>query len=106
LGNFFSNPYMDSGGIYHSMRTYECVLIILSLVIILLPITAQAQVSVQQSTTTSVNGQKTSVQTENDKTVIKISQGTLTIKGDSLKYCAQGCHEYTLYANGTIREKT
>jgi hypothetical protein len=88
------------------MQTNEYALITLSLVTLLLPITAHAEVSVQQSTTTSVNGQKTSVQTENDKTVIKISQGTLTIKGDLLKYCAQGCHEYVLYANGTIREKT
>jgi hypothetical protein len=91
---------------YHNMRIRECALIALSLVMILLPLTVQGQVSIQQSTTTSVNGQKTSIQTENDKTVIKISQGTLTIKGDLLKYCAQACHEYVLYENGTIGEKT
>lgn len=90
---------------YHNMRILECALIALSLVMILLPLTVQGQVSIQQSTTTSVNGQKTSIQTENDKTVIKISQGTLTIKGDLLEYCAQACHEYVLYANGTIGEK-
>jgi hypothetical protein len=88
------------------MRLYELALITLSIVIPLLPITTHAEVSVQQSTTSSINGQTTSVQTVNDKTVIKISQGTLTIKGDILKYCAQACHEYVLHANGTIGEKT
>lgn len=87
------------------MRLYELTLITLSVVISLLPTTAHAEVSVQQSTTSSINGQTTSVQTVNDKTVIKISQGTLTIKGDVLQYCAQGCHEYILNADGTISEK-
>lgn len=65
-----------------------------------------AQVSIQQSTTSDDNGQNTSVQTENDKTVIKTGDRTLTIKGDILQYCAQVCHEYILYTNGTIKEKT
>ena len=65
-----------------------------------------AQVNIQQSITSSVNGQKISVQTENDKTIIKTGDKTLTIKGDELEYCAQACHEYRLYANGTINEKT
>ena len=86
------------------MQTNEYALITLSLVT-LLPITAHAEVSVQQSTTSSINGQTTSIQTVNDKTVIKISQGTLTIKGDVLQYCAQACHEYILNADGTISEK-
>src|SRR5919108_3083977 len=58
-----------------------------------------AEVNIQQSTTSNINGQKTSVQTENDKTVIKTGDKTLTIKGDLLQYCAQACHEYVLYAN-------
>jgi hypothetical protein len=65
-----------------------------------------AQVNIQQSTTSSVNGQKISVQTENDKTVIRTGDKTLTIKGDELQYCAQACNEYILYANGTIGERT
>jgi hypothetical protein len=64
------------------------------------------QVNIQQSTTSSVNGQKISVQTENDKTVINTGDKTLTIKGDELQYCAQACHDYVLYANGTIKENT
>jgi hypothetical protein len=67
---------------------------------------AYAEVSVQQSTTSDVNGQKISVQSENDKTVIKTGDKTLTITGDTLQYCTQACHEYRLYANGTISEKT
>jgi hypothetical protein len=74
-------------------------------VTLVLPITGHAEVSVQQSATSSINGQTTSVQTENDKTVIKITQGTLTIKGDVLQYCAQTCHDYILNAYGTISEK-
>jgi len=65
-----------------------------------------AEVSIQQSSTSSVNGQKISVQTENDKILIKTGDRTLTIKGDSLTYCmGQSCHEYVLYSNGTIKEK-
>lgn len=67
--------------------------------------TGFAQVNVQQSTTSEVNGQKMSVQTENDKTIIKTANRTLTINGDELQYCAQGCHEYVLYGDGTIKEK-
>src|SRR5262249_8735699 len=62
--------------------------------------------NVQQSSTSNVNGQKISVQTENDKTVIKTGDKTLTIKGDELQYCVQACHDYVLYANGTIKENT
>jgi hypothetical protein len=49
------------------MGIHNRALITLSLLTTLLPLTAHAQVSIQQSTTTSINGQKISIQTENDK---------------------------------------
>src|SRR5205823_14469477 len=94
---------LDESKSYHHIG-YIVSILMLSLVMPLQGVHEQA--SIRQSTTSEVNGQKTSVQTENDKTIIKNGDRTLTIEGNSLRYCVgQSCHEYVLYPNGTIKKK-
>lgn len=67
---------------------------------------AQAQVEIQQSESTNVNGVHQSIEQNNGKTIIHVNHGTLTISGDQMKYCiqtqTQKCSLYKLESNGTI----
>jgi biopolymer transport protein ExbD len=73
-----------------------------------LVLTANAQVEVKQSTT--INGQTTSINTQDDKTTIKVLQGgTIQLTNDpkefKIKYCESGCHTYKLFKNGTMTKE-
>jgi hypothetical protein len=66
------------------------------------------QVEVKQSTT--LNGQTTSMKTQDDKTTIKVLQGgTIQLTNDpkdfKIKYCDSGCQSYRLLKNGTMIEE-
>lgn len=61
-----------------------------------------AQVEIHQSQTTSINGQTSSITSDNGKQTIKTTHGTITIDGDKIKYCAKKCLTYTLEDNGSI----